>query len=499
MSLTRRRLFQRLATPEPTAQAEWIAARGREAGMNEYGEQAMAAGAMPIRIASNENPLGPGPARARRHRRQVSRGAPLSVQRPADRGRAHHRARQKFEAKNENLLLGPGSGEILTHAVRAFTSASRPLVTAWPSFENPRDTAKKLGVPVKEVALDSKLRIDLAKMVEASKGAGLVFFCNPNNPTATVHGRTSVADLIKEIRAASPDTMILVDEAYHDYVTDPSYQTVVDLALATPNVFVTRTFSKAYGMAGLRAGYAIGHAPTIKAIQAYRMPYGLGDCRPCGAAIASLGNQAHIDAERKRNTDVKAFTMKAFADMGFPAPTRRPISSSWTSSGPPPGSATPAAPPVCWWDGTSRPTRRPTAASPSARWPRCRRPSTCSSGCSAPRRPRQARNGGDAMSRVKEVSAMSLSRRSFVQTLGVGAAGVWIAARGREASLRSRRGFSPRRARRRRSSCRATRTRSAATRTCWRPSAPPSRRPAATEFPDRGGDGAAGQEARREA
>jgi histidinol-phosphate aminotransferase len=189
-------------------------------------------------------------------------------------------------------------------------------VTAWPSFENPRDTAKRLGTPVKEVALDGKLRIDIAKMVEAAKGAGLVFFCNPNNPTATVHGKSAVADMVKEIRAASPDTMILIDEAYHDYVTDPSYQSAIDVALATPNVFVTRTFSKAYGMAGLRAGYAIGHAPTIKAIQAYKMPYGLGTLT-LGGAIVAIGNQAHIDQERQRNTDVKAFTVKAFADMGI--------------------------------------------------------------------------------------------------------------------------------------------------------------------------------------
>jgi histidinol-phosphate aminotransferase len=316
MSLTRRRLFQRLATPHQSVQAEWIAARGREAGMMEYGEQGMAAGAMPIRIASNENPLGPG-----QHVLDAIVGKFPEAHRYPFNARQTEGAligavAQKFQAKNENVLLGPGSGEILTHAVRAFTSPTKALVTAWPSFENPRDTAKKIGVPVKEVALDSKLRIDIAKMVEASKGAGLVFFCNPNNPTATVHGRATVADMIKQIRAASPDTVILVDEAYHDYVTDPSYQSVVDLALTTPNVFVTRTFSKAYGMAGLRAGYAIGHAPTIKAIQAFKMPYGLGTLT-LGGAITSLGNQAHIDSERKRNTEVKAFTVKAFADMGI--------------------------------------------------------------------------------------------------------------------------------------------------------------------------------------
>jgi histidinol-phosphate aminotransferase len=271
---------------------------------------------MPIRIASNENPLGPG-----QHVLDAIVGKFPEAHRYPFNARQTEGAlisaiAQKFDAKNENVLLGPGSGEILTHSVRAFTSPTKPLVTAWPSFENPRDTATRIGTPVKEVALDGKLRIDIAKMVEASKGAGLVFFCNPNNPTATVHGKSAVADMVKEIRAASPDTLILIDEAYHDYVTDPSYQSAIDIALATPNVYVTRTFSKAHGMAGLRAGYAIGHAPTIKAIQAYKMPYGLGTLT-LGGAMVSLGNTTHIEQERQRNTEVKAFTVKALADMGI--------------------------------------------------------------------------------------------------------------------------------------------------------------------------------------
>jgi len=315
MSLTRRRLFQRLATHDSSLQAEWISARGREAGMMEYGEQGMAQGARPIRIASNENPLGPGQKVLDAIVGKFPEAHRYPFNAKQTEGALITAIAQKFSAKNENILLGPGSGEILTHSVRAFTSSSKPLVTAWPSFENPRDTAKKIGTPIKEVALDGKLRIDIAKMVEASKGAGLVFFCNPNNPSATVHGKTAVADMVKAIRAASPDTMILIDEAYHDYVTDPSYQSAIDIALSTPNVFVTRTFSKAYGMAGLRAGYAIGHAPTIKAIQAFKMPYGVSTLT-LGATIVGLADQAHIDAEQKRNTAVKAFTVKAFADMG---------------------------------------------------------------------------------------------------------------------------------------------------------------------------------------
>src|SRR5205085_1757891 len=160
------------------------------------------------------------------------------------------------------------------------------------------------------------LRLDVEPMIAAaSKGIGLVFFNNPNNPTATVHGAKTVTDMVERIRKASPDTVILIDEAYHDYVTDPSYQSAVPLALETPNVFVARTFSKAYGMAGMRIGYAIGRADTVKALARLKMPYNVS-VLGITAAIASLGDQKHIDEERARNTEVRAYTVKALQDIG---------------------------------------------------------------------------------------------------------------------------------------------------------------------------------------
>jgi histidinol-phosphate aminotransferase len=313
MSLTRRRLFTGLFE---TPRNEWISARGREAFMAGHVDAQMgAAAAKMIRISSNENPLGPGQHVVDAIVGKFPEAARYPFNATQKEGALIGAIAQKFGAKNEQIVLGPGSGDILTHAVRAFTSPTKALVTAWPSFEAPRETAKKIGSAVREVGFDSKLKIDLNKMVEAAKGAGLVFFCNPNNPTATVHGKTAVADMVKAIRAASPDTAILIDEAYHDYVTDPSYESAIPLALSTPNVFVTRTFSKAHGMAGLRAGYAIGDQQAIKAITAFKMPYGLGTLT-LGGAIVSLANTAHIEAERQRNTEVRAFTVKAFADMG---------------------------------------------------------------------------------------------------------------------------------------------------------------------------------------
>ncbi|MFP5380388.1 MAG: pyridoxal phosphate-dependent aminotransferase, partial [Vicinamibacteria bacterium] len=118
------------------------------------------------------------------------------------------------------------------------------------------------------------------------------------------------------VRAASPNTFILIDEAYHEYCTDPSYETALALAVETPNVFVTRTFSKAYGMAGLRVGYAIGHADTIRELNRYRMPFSIG-LPNIAAAVTALGNQAHITSEKNRNTAVRDFTTKAFQEMGY--------------------------------------------------------------------------------------------------------------------------------------------------------------------------------------
>jgi histidinol-phosphate aminotransferase len=322
MSLSRRRLFQRFgASP---LEGEWIAARGREAAVAEGSALEFAqaprgaSNANIIRIASNENPLGPG-----------QHVVDVIVGKFPEAGRYPFNAREqepvlvkaiasKHGVANNQIVLGPGSGEILTNAVRAFTSPTKPLATAWPTFENPRDTARKIGTEVRAVPLDANLKIDIDKLVEASKGAGLVFFCNPNNPTATVHSGATVADFVKRVRAASPDTVILIDEAYHEYVTDPSYRSAMDIAKSTPKVFVSRTFSKAYGMAGLRVGFGIGDVEVIKRLGEFRMPYAV-NLPGIAAAVTALNNQAHVDQEKARNTSVRSFTVKAFEQMGFKA------------------------------------------------------------------------------------------------------------------------------------------------------------------------------------
>jgi histidinol-phosphate aminotransferase len=322
MLQTRRGFFGVLTEGRPlTGTAALFAARGHEAYVAELQAQGRQArpplppGVQEIRLSSNENPLGPG----RKVLEAISGKFPEAGRypfnsTPADSQlvaaiAAHHKV------KPENVVLGAGSQEVLKNAVRAFTNNERGLVTATPTFENPTSIARRLGHPLKEVPVDAAFRLDVDGMVAAAPGSGLVFFNNPNNPTATVHGAKTVADFVARVRTAAPDAVILIDEAYHEYVTDPSYETAVPLALQTANVIVARTFSKAFGLAGMRIGYAVGQPGTIRQLARYKMPYNVS-VFGVSAALAALEDAAHIDAERRRNTEVRAFTVKALEDLG---------------------------------------------------------------------------------------------------------------------------------------------------------------------------------------
>lgn len=317
MPVTRRTFLGSLASG--AAPAAGIAARGREALVGEFGdESAQAAPARPdaIRLNSNENPLGPSAAAL-----QAIEGAFAYAGRYPMNARPAMADFRALVAKGHGLepasvALGAGSGEILHSAVLAFTTASRGLVAGLPTYESPARVARAQNVPVTEVPVDAAGRLDLPKMIEAAAGAGLVFVCNPNNPTGAVQPAQAIADLASRISAASPDTVILIDEAYHEYVTDPDYATAVPLVARHPNVIVSRTMSKLHGMAGLRLGYAVGDAKTIARLARWTMPYN-ANAAAVAAAVVSVQDQAQIERERRRNTEVRTFATGFFRSAGF--------------------------------------------------------------------------------------------------------------------------------------------------------------------------------------
>lgn len=321
MLLSRRSFLDALGVREATPPTfALLAARGREAAVARGGTPQSGAVEAPgdpaeIRISSNENPLGPSPAAVEAFVRAFQDAGRYPTNARPSVGDLRDTIARRLSVRPENVSLGAGSWELLRTAVRLYTSSSRHLVTASPSFEEPEHMADQLGVPVRRVPVDKDGRLDLEKMAEAARWAGLVFLCNPNNPTGGVHSSKAVAEFVARVRRDSPQTAILIDEAYHDYVADPGYATALPLALEHPDVFVTRTFSKAHGMAGLRVGYAIGQTRVMEGFARWAITFNQ-NTPSVAAAIASLNDPSHLEAERTRNGEVRRFTAAVFQDLG---------------------------------------------------------------------------------------------------------------------------------------------------------------------------------------
>jgi histidinol-phosphate aminotransferase len=297
----------------------FIIGRGREAwafAPDEHQQQVRDDGL--IRISSNENARGPGPSAIQALRRAISpragRGYP-----PDHTEELVEAIAQEHGVPEANVVVATGSGPILAGAVHAFCSRERGLVTAAPTYATCESTARRLGYPVAAIRVDAGLGLDLDAMAAAARGAGLVFFCNPNNPTGTAHPLPAVEAFVRKVKEQSPETAILIDEAYLDYAHDPAVRTARALGQEFPGVFITRSFSKAHGMAGLRIGYAIGQAETVRRIaQAWHL--GSMNTLSAAAAIASLRDRAHIAEEVAENARVRSFVVAAFREMGYDLP-----------------------------------------------------------------------------------------------------------------------------------------------------------------------------------
>lgn len=292
----------------------FIVGRGREAALFEGGAPPLAVDDGVIQIGSNENARGPAPSVLRALRDgpsvRIGRGYP-----PDHTVALVDAIAERHGVARESVIVGTGSGPILAGATRAFCSADRGLVTASPTYETPENTAKKMGVPITAVRVSDDLTLDLGAMADAAVGAGLVFLCNPNNPTGTAHPAGAVEDFVRTVKRRSPDTAVLVDEAYIDYASGAAAESAMPLALELPGVVVSRTFSKAHGMAGLRVGFGIGQPETVGAIsEAWHL--GSMNTLSAAAAMASLGDPAHLAAEREENARVRDFTASALRGMG---------------------------------------------------------------------------------------------------------------------------------------------------------------------------------------
>ena len=201
----------------------------------------------------------------------------------------------------EQVVLGCGSTEILRMAADVFLGSGRTLVVAQPTFEWISACARRVGASVVAVPLAADHAHDLDAMRAASDASTrLVYLCNPNNPTGTLTPRSHVNAFLRELPAG---IHVIIDEAYHHYVGEsPAYASFVDQRPGDPRVIVVRTFSKVYGLAGLRVGYAVCEPDAARLLRSTQLPQSV-NVAGARAALAALKDTDHVRTCVRRNTD----------------------------------------------------------------------------------------------------------------------------------------------------------------------------------------------------
>ena len=281
-----------------------------EASFAKQPEHPPAAGNV-VRLSANENPYGPSPKAFQ----AITDSFGIACRYPDEHNNVLIDKLAKLNGVNhDQVLLGDGSSEILKLCADAFTGKEGgSLVAADPTFEAILEQAKVNGAEVVKVPLTSSTYAhDLPKMLSSAK-AGLIYVCNPNNPTASITPKDEVRDFIAK---TSPATMVLVDEAYFHFADSPDYESVIPLVNQYPNLLVARTFSKIYGMAGLRCGYCVAQKQTIDRMRARQM-WDSVNIMALVAASASLDDSDQVPNGQRLNKEARTFTVGELEKLGY--------------------------------------------------------------------------------------------------------------------------------------------------------------------------------------
>jgi len=263
-----------------------------------------------VRLSSNENPYGPSPAALK----AMTDGFSLAWRYPDEYADVLGEELARMHGVPvEQVLLGDGSGEILKLCAAAFTARDKKIVIANPTFEAIARHAGVANAEVVKVDLAPDYSHDLKKMLAAANGAGLVYLCNPNNPTASITHKTEIAEFLAKL---PPTTIVLVDEAYHHYVESADYESVIPLVKQYPNLIVARTFSKIYGMAGLRCGYCVTQRTNIARMRTHQI-FDSVNIMALVAALASLKDTEQVTRGKKLNAEIKKNTCAELDVLGY--------------------------------------------------------------------------------------------------------------------------------------------------------------------------------------
>jgi histidinol-phosphate aminotransferase len=263
-----------------------------------------------VRLSANENPYGPSPKALE----AMTDSFDLACRYPDEHNNVLiEKLATLNKVSRDQILLGDGSGEILKLCAETFTGKENgALVAADPTFEAILNNANANGADVVKVPLTSSFSHDLPQMAAAAK-KGLIYICNPNNPTASITPKNELREFVAKAPRA---TMILVDEAYFHYADSPDYDSAIPLVKDHPNLIVSRTFSKIYGMAGLRCGYCVAQRDKVEQLRAHQM-WDSVNIMALAAATANLDDPDQVPNGQRLNKEVKAFTIGELDQMGY--------------------------------------------------------------------------------------------------------------------------------------------------------------------------------------
>ena len=260
-------------------------------------------------LSRNENPYGPSPRAIAAIGETAAKGCYY-----ADKGAARLTAMiaERFGVTPEHVILGEGSTEVLCAAALAL-GRPKPIVCPDLFWDTTALHAERQGAVLTRVPLRADMGIDLDGLAAAAPGAGLVHVCNPNNPTAMLIDGPTMQAFVDRV---GPIATVLVDEAYNELVDDPEGSSVASMVKDGANLVVCRTFSKIYGMAGLRVGYGITQPDLAARIRPYLMSFG-GNAMGLAAAIASYNDTAFMRASRAHIVEARGILLDAARRAGL--------------------------------------------------------------------------------------------------------------------------------------------------------------------------------------
>lgn len=264
-----------------------------------------------IKLASNENPLGPSPRAV-----EAMRAAAERVHRYPD-GGGHYLRRalsERLGVAVEQLVLGAGSTDLIDLAARTFLAPGDNAVISENAFIMYRLSVQAANGAMKMVPMREHTHDVLAMARAADERTKILYIANPNNPTGTFVNRETLAAFFA---AVPKDVVIVLDEAYRDYITDPSYPMDALSYLGKGyRLLALRTFSKSHGLAGLRVGYGISTPEVVNAINRVRSPFNVSSVAQA-AALAALDDEEHVRKSRENNEAGKAFLAREFRRLGL--------------------------------------------------------------------------------------------------------------------------------------------------------------------------------------